>query len=724
MAETGYVYYPIVGPYLDKSKPPVSLQAGSFADMIGVDGRFTGCARKFYGMKLVKDFDFYPSCPYTTVYRCLSAVVRKGETAYYLRGFVFVVASSISTCEVRFEYYDSELETWGSYTVWLATEGIFSTTAVDVASYDKYLYVAVAGKDTQVVYWNGTAVVGVDAGPGEFYQELPAPAYSSVANTGGYLTSNNSYAVAYRFYHSTRGLFSALSAVVNIDLPVVEEGTPAAVVDYKTQLATMTFPNGGAETWFDHTNAGAGFGELFDSVQIFRSIALSGVGAANMYLDSTIDMPAEGAWDATTFTVGVLTDEVLATQTRYDPFMDIMIQNPQGGAILYYNGSLFEGDSPTVYGGIRTKFSNPYHESLEYFTSEGMYKGNPIDGQLLRFLPAGDGMFIVNSGSLVLVKKQGGVVRFYRMHIGRGAVSAEAAHSAGNNILILTPMGFGSVDGQSGTLNIIGTLSRLVDIDWKSSLSGVSSAYDSRMGVSMFLNPTTDEIACVWHTSQVCTMLIGTNFVDCTQGLDPIGGEYQRAFFCDNRGRVVMPDVEETGAGNMHDLAVDNLPTSVYARVPKYYAKGASVGTWTTVVPSATTDVAGGDYVLSPVVFRVRAWPVPEVTDSNDKRTGVLGRFQRKIVTSLVLEVKSTDGFTGNNMDFWRVGVCRNNDVLPSGCVYSGATTENPADFVQRVNVDGLNLEPFVEQAANGVKFELTALELGVSIGTSRKITL
>ena len=47
----------------------------------------------------------------------------------------------------------------------------------------------------------------------------------------------------------------------------------------------------------------------------------------------------------------------------------------------------------------------------------------------------------------------------------------------------------------------------------------------------------------------------------------------------------------------------------------------------------------------------------------------------------------------------------------------------NPADSAEGLNVEGIDLEPYIEQIASGVKFELTDAEFAVSLTESRNVS-
>ena len=48
--------------------------------------------------------------------------------------------------------------------------------------------------------------------------------------------------------------------------------------------------------------------------------------------------------------------------------------------------------------------------------------------------------------------------------------------------------------------------------------------------------------------------------------------------------------------------------------------------------------------------------------------------------------------------------------------------TENPQDSAGVLSVDGIDVEPYIEQIAAGVDFELTEVEISVTMTDSRKV--
>ena len=95
-------------------------------------------------------------------------------------------------------------------------------------------------------------------------------------------------------------------------------------------------------------------------------------------------------------------------------------------------------------------------------------------------------------------------------------------------------------------------------------------------------------------------------------------------------------------------------------------------------------------------------------------------------MAGISVKASGLSGFTSNDNAYWRVGAYRNSGTtLESGATATDeiAVSNNPADSAGAVGVDGIDVEPYIEQIACGVKFELTGAEVMVSATDSREIT-
>jgi len=493
------------------------------------------------------------------------------------------------------------------------------------------------------------------------------------------------------------------------------------------------------------------FNALFDTVDIFRTIDLGDTTAtlgAIFYLEQTIaktgNWATSGAWDSLQVTIGTVVDSALPFQTMYDPEKDIIVSPPQSGTIGRYEGLTYMAQASSVDGGYDTLFSSTEHTSPEYFSTYNKRTGDPEDGRPLRFLPAGDSLFQLSYNAIVHIFKSGKLrpIQFTRLHRRRGIVGKEVAHSSGNSVFMISGMGLTVLNGTDGSMGGVSAVDRIIFDDWKSNLSDVKSCYDAKMNASFFLNASAEEGLVLWHSTRTCSMLDGFNFVGATSGPEISGGKNDRAFFVTKTGLIVSPDVLETGSGTMWDISdsytlngtatsggssltdsnatyhADMVGTKLYMVTGDNAGLGRTIATVNTTTKVITftedfpNDIATGDtYAVSPVPFSVRAWPV---------QAEEISRFNRWIVGGVSVKARAIAGFTENPNNKWRVGAYRDSAMTIEDTTAYLEVSLNPSDSAEVLNIDGIDIEPYVEQIASGVMFELTDIELTLSLSDSR----
>ena len=155
-----------------------------------------------------------------------------------------------------------------------------------------------------------------------------------------------------------------------------------------------------------------------------------------------------------------------------------------------------------------------------------------------------------------------------------------------------------------------------------------------------------------------------------------------------------------------------------------YMTSGDSAGEGREIASVASTTLTftapfsheintGDRYCVGGVPFKARCWPLqnPDVS-----------RFNRWTTAGVMLKCRKLSGFTSNDNDYWRVGAYRGNRKQEETNVAYVDVTQNPSDSAGALNVDGVDIEPFVEQISAGTVFELTDAEFNVSWTDSRAI--
>ena len=872
MEDRPYISYPFTSPRMDTSVPPTQVKVGSFGRLSGVDGRYSGCLRKYFGNKKVLDLDGVSGLGNIDAYNgpdyFKEVTFQKRNTSTIYRGFVIRWDSQNSTTNEQIDlvYTSDNGSTWSVLAIWAAGTSITASLEIDCAVDRGFLMVAVDTKDTKTIYWNGSALVSVTSGPGSFSTTLGAMTLSSTAvSTSHQLKGDGTYQVAYRFYDSTRGIYSALSTPLTVQLSHFEytkatatislsstggdsglmvegdiftingrtyeyissgsnvtiavaagatiaqhasaladaiNGDSSAVVVASAQASSILleaklrgsggnaytlavtevapnqddisisgalFTGGGfatntaekqckaiidfpANTSVVSGKAYADYAALFNTIDIFRTINLGNTGTitgAIFYLEQTIaktgNWATSGTWDSLQVTIGTLIDQALPFQAVYDPEKDIVSSPPQSGTIGRYEGQTYMAQASSVDGGYDTLFSSAEHTAApDYFSTYNRRVGDPEDGRPLRFIPAGESMFQLSYNAIVHIFKSGKLrpIQISRLHRKKGIVGKEAAHSSGNSIFMISGLGLSILNATDGGMGGISAADRVIFDDWKSDLATVKSGFDALANASFFLNPTREEMLVVWHSTQVCTLLDGANFVGISEGPDITAGKLTRVYFITKTGLIVSPDTLSAGSGTMWDISAsytlngtatstgatltdanatlhaDMVGAKLYVSAGENAGLGRTIATInnsTKVITFATAfpyDISTGDtYAVSPVPFSLRAWPVQ---DEN------MSRFNRWVMAGVSLKSRKLAGFTNISNDFWRVGAYRNGGTsLESAVAYVDVST-NPHDSAGALNLHGIDLEPYIEQIASGVEFELTDAEFNLTLSDSR----
>lgn len=882
MEDRPYLSYPFRSPRMDQSVPPNQVKPGSFGRLSGVDGRFSGGLRKYYGNREVLDLDDVTGMGGIDAYAGPSyfkyVTFQKKDTPTIYRGFVVRWDSQNDTDDEQIDliYTLDNGSNWIKLAIWAASNTITSDLEISCIVDRGYLMVAVDTKATKTIYWSGSALVAVDSGPGNFDSELGAMTLNTSAVDASYqLHGEGVYQVAYRFYSSARGIYSALSDPVTIHLDHVKttkavgtisfssagsgsglmvagdvftinsrtyeyidagsdvtvaaaagatiaqhvtaltdaiNGDSSADVTASAQTTSVlleakvrgtggnaydlsvsevapnqddisvtgaTLSGGGVVTtdpetqvkvtidFPAHASVVSGedfddFNALFDTVDVFRTINLgksfSGQGAI-FYLEQTIaksgNWATSGAWDSLQVSLGTVVDTALPALTFYDPEKDIIASPPQSGTIGRYAGLTFMAQASSVDGGYDALWSSAEHISPEYFSTYNRRVGDPEDGRPLQYISAADSLFQLSYNAIIHIFKSGKLkpIQFSRLHKKRGPVGKEVAHSSGNSVFMISGLGLIALNAKDGSMGGISTADRVIFDDWKSSISDVKSCYDAKMNASFFLNPTAEETLVLWHSTHVCTMLDGTNFVGASSGPDIVAGKNDRAFFITATGLIVSPDHLKAGSGSMWDLSssytLNGTATATSATTltdsaatlnadmvgsKLYMVTGDNAGLARTIATidnttydeeqetgkeitfesSFPSDITTGDtYSVSPVPFSLRAWPV---------QAEQISRFNRWDVVGIALKCRALSGFSGISNDKWRVGAYRNSGTSIESEVAYPDVDSNPADSAEALNIDGVDIELYIEQIAVGVSFELTDAEVALALTDSRKV--
>jgi hypothetical protein len=730
------VQYPIAGPNMNRAVPYTEVPPGFFGYVSGADLRYTGGIRKYYGNKKVLDLADVTGLTdietYDGVDWAKAVTFQKTATSLVYRGWVirWDAADDNASEKVTLVYTLDGGSTWAALDIWAS--GVGSTLEIDCITVRNLLMVTVDTVGSKTIYYDTTteALTVTDMGPGtDFDAAADLGALGTPSETGQgsppsyFLAGSGQYQFAYRFYSSSRGVYSALSSTYTYVM-----GADSSF--YKLQL---TIPQ--------NTNATG-----FDKIDLYRSINLGDAPSqgAILYLETTVTNSTVAGNQTVEF--GSVHDEALPFYTQYDPEKDIVKAPPAGGAIGRYGGITFMAQASNDNGGYNTYHSSLIHRSPEYFSTYNEREGDPEEGRPLRYLRAGNAAFILTANSVTHIFKASDTsdIQYNTIHYNRGLAAKGAAHTVGNSVMMISGVGVVILNGNDGNMGLISAADRVLFDDWSADYSDVTCGYDELMNASYFLHPATKQVLVVGHNTHTVGVLEGMNFSNVTYCPDVATGANTRAYFMTAKGLIVTPDAHRESTGTARGITTGTLGGTVTSKTATsltdsnatfnsqmvgallYMTTGEYAGECREITSLTGTDTlnfttfgdlmkAGDGYVISPVPFKVRFWPLKYNAPG-------ASRFKRWKLTAVSVKSSSIDGLTDNANTQWRAGYYRNGSASVADDVMIDVS-DNPSASVGAISGDGIDLEPYLELLTTGVDLELTGLEASTTITESRKVT-
>jgi len=727
--------YPLAGVFMDASRSPDNLPQGFCSRMVGVDGRFPGTVRKYPGHVLINTnshltnanaFRYVASYDVDEEEVTRGLLCRSGSDMYYYY--------YIPSCSAR----KSESITGPSgYSV--------NSANIDVAVKGEFIYIYTQGQQPFVMYdvagsgWRYDFVGAyTDGGVALATDVAAAPAIrDDHATTGGYLHHRGRYKVMVKFYHSGRKVYSGRSKEYEFTL---DKDT---LETHLHGINIYDYPDGDSD---DHLD------EDFDYVEVYRTQNLrnplsDGYNGAVYYREQLIERTEQGT--ISTVQVGTLDDYSLVLQKQYDPWMDPVEEAPDSAAACYYEGSVFAARDPDEDAGLGLVWTNPRVEGTEEFGSEFDYEAAPMDGVVKRIIKVGNYAFAVAGSVIYSITKVGVDVNISRWVEDKAVVNARCVAKIDRNLAVLTEQGLYFISA-GGNCTMVGALDRILRDEWAGQLTNCEMAYDEAMGCLYILNPDVHEAICFWENTRSVSILEGVGASHITYGPDITGDtDTIRSYWYHDNGEVTTPDYDrgDIGGSPSHgmlgdatDIATvgeggdeDTVAASMDAGDMVYVMSGTNAGKWgysngTTMssgspLGGAPTLVAGDTYLKNPVKVALRLWPVNPPVGTYSPR------FARKVIKSIALKMTGLTGFGRSYADSStdvKLGVYRNQRGRSDDSLEGYSTTSvsnNPSECVEDLNLDGVTLEPYIEQVSSGTDFELTGVLIVGTITVSKTIT-
>lgn len=234
---------------VNKRETRTAAPWGSLVKGVGVDGRAVGSIDLFPGFRrlqsadssdvglndgrLTYDLESGDPVEFTSVtnfdWFSIEKIVNEGTadspdyqaytvTGFWVRGQLTSSVGSGPSTEISLVvYYDGKTGAW-SETVLENADGV-TTGDASISQYARYLYYARDGITPKVFYWDrdDAAFTVSNMGPGTPIPREP-PAFMRWDEEGGVLT-DGSYQFAYRYANKDRAQYSALSEVIEVEIP-------------------------------------------------------------------------------------------------------------------------------------------------------------------------------------------------------------------------------------------------------------------------------------------------------------------------------------------------------------------------------------------------------------------------------------------------------------------------------------------------------------------------
>ncbi|MCP4996496.1 MAG: hypothetical protein GY934_22375, partial [Gammaproteobacteria bacterium] len=490
------------------------------------------------------------------------------------------------------------------------------------------------------------------------------------------------------------------------------------------------------------------------TIDVFRTIDLGQIPAAQVgglfYLEQSIaasgNWASSGAFDSLTAVIGTVPDAALV-QTGptnvYDPATDSIVAPPQSGTIARYQGMTLMGQTLTDNQPYDILSSSLTHTSPEYFTSYYKREGTAERGRPIRFTVAGDACFAMHAAGFVHIYKSSAErpVQFINTIQGPGLDGKWAAHVMGNSVLMFSAGLLRQMGGNDGNIVDLPGVQGLLSDDWATHIAAsVTSGYDARMNVSMFLNSQRDEILCLWHGTGAMSLLEGANFVWMTSGPDITDGGTHRIYMATKEGLVVSPDYDKSGSGSMFDISNSytlagtcsgGSTTTMVSSGATFHA--AMVGSYVYMIDGdnaglgrVISSVDVGNDTLTHAVFpsanangdRFCVNPVPLYATLSPVRTmnaaDAMVSFDSTKMLAVSAKFQGISGLDAGVTDTMRVGGYRNNGTTLDSetCEITVSTTIEDASGAFDNAIAGLDIKPYLEYIGVGSVFDITDIQV------------
>ena len=372
----------------------------------------------------------------------------------------------------------------------------------------------------------------------------------------------------------------------------------------------------------------------------------------------------------------------------------------------------------------------------ENFPPEQQYRPDDAAERFFGLYPAGDHLFGVTNASVYKISRSGGTLTTNRLQFRLGGVSRFGCTGVGNSLFIVTSSGLKQIDGNTGAINSVTVLDRIIldDSEWAGSLEAVHVEFDAKLGALILLNTTKKEAYVLWESTGAVTRLEDMSWTHLTTGPDVLTDGPHRAYWVMDSGLVHVIDGSRKMAGRsmcgilsgetVNGTFTSGTTTTNIADTAAIFPAGCAgftmhilsgdlqgestiiatrdSGTQITVVALSGTPAIGDRYSVAPIVTRL---VLPVLVGA----TGQPDPFTRKQVKGLMAAFSDLGGHTetSDTNGKFRYGVKQMATIL--GSVEADFNIV-PDKTAVSLSVHSTRCFPFVEFKAGDQDWELQAI--------------
>lgn len=216
-----------------------------------------------------------------------------------------------------------------------------------------------------------------------------------------------------------------------------------------------------------------------------------------------------------------LDEDVLSLQPKWlggDVYLE---EIPTAGTAYLYDKILLVGDEgkldPEIGGLGVLRWSDPVQSSIELFRPSAKYELQTPDEEISRFMKVGANAVALSRFGMYVVRRETNLVKGFSAHRAFGIVSKGGGCEVGSQAFICGEQALEAIDSD-GSMTEISAVGDIITEEWAGSMTGVSMAYDSIVGVIVLHNPTLRKTVLLWRNTSRITELHDADFAQVYEG--------------------------------------------------------------------------------------------------------------------------------------------------------------------------------------------------------------